>query len=65
MEVTQLWMYGTFNGYDRDPVNSNYFLGIDEAYALKQSLANPNVFVYKGAVRPARAVKTATTVTKP
>ena len=57
MEVTQLWMYGTFNGYDRDPVNSNYFLGIDEAYALKQSLANPNVFVYKGAVLPRKSGK--------
>lgn len=57
MEVTQLWMYGTFNGYERDPVNSNYFLGIDEAYSLKQSLANPNVFVYKGAVLPRKSGK--------
>ncbi len=55
IEVTQLWMYGTFNGYDRDPVNSNYFLGIDDAYSLKQSLANPNVFVYKGAVLPRKS----------
>lgn len=57
MEVTQLWMYGTFNGYERDPVNSNYFLGIDDVYSLKQSLANPNVFVYKGAVLPRKSGK--------
>ena len=57
MEVTRLWMYGTFNGYERDPVNSNYFLGIDDVYSLKQSLANPNVFVYKGAVLPRKSGK--------
>ena len=45
-------MFGTFNGYDRYPVHSGYFFGINEAYSLKQSLANPNVFVYKGSVLP-------------
>lgn len=57
MEVTQLWMYGTFNGYDRDPDHSGYFVGINEAYSLKQSLANPNVFVYKGAVLPRKTAE--------
>ena len=57
MEVTQLWMYGTFNNYEKDPDNPQYFEGIDEAYSLKQSLANPNVFVYKGAVLPRKSGK--------
>ena len=54
MEVTQLWMYGTFNGFAKD---SGYFTGLQDAYSLKQSLANPNVFVYKGAVLPRKTEK--------
>lgn len=54
MEVTQLWMYGTFNGFAKDP---GYFTGLQEAYSLKQSLANPNVFVYKGQVLPRQSGK--------
>ena len=55
MEVTQLWMYGTFNNYERDPVNTDYFLGISDTYSLRQSLANPNIYVYKGAVLPRKS----------
>lgn len=54
MEVTRLWMYGTFNGFAKDP---GYFIGLQEAYSLKQSLANPNVFVYKGQVLPRQSGK--------
>ena len=49
MEVTQLWMYGTFNNYGTD---SGLFTGFQAKYTLKQSLANPNIFVYKGSVLP-------------
>ena len=49
MEVTELWMYGTFNNYGTD---SGFFVGFQSKYTLKQSLANPNIFVYKGSVLP-------------
>lgn len=45
MEVTELWMYGTFNNYGTD---SGFFVGFQSKYTLKQSLANPNIFVYQG-----------------
>lgn len=56
MEVTQLWMYGTFNNYAKD-TDKGYFTGFQEAYSLRQSLANPNVFVYKGQVLPRQSGK--------
>ncbi len=49
MEVTKLWMYGTFNNYGTD---SGLFTGFQEKYTLTQSLANPCIFVYKGAILP-------------
>lgn len=49
MEVTELWMYGTFNNYGTD---SGFFTGFQSKYMLKQSLANPNIFVYKGTALP-------------
>ena len=53
-EVTELWMYGTFNGFSHD---SGMEIGFQSKYTLKQSLANPNVFVYKGAVLPRQSGK--------
>lgn len=44
-EVTELWMWGGFNGSAHD---SNLKAGFQEKYKLKQSLANPYVFVYHG-----------------
>ena len=49
MEVTELWMWGTFNNYGTD---AGMFTGFQSKYTLKQSVANPNVFVYKGSVLP-------------
>lgn len=43
--VDTLYMYGTFNGFAHDP---GVFTGYQAKYNLKQSTANPNVFVYKG-----------------
>ena len=43
VEITQLWLYGEFNN-DGDRPNSNY--------SLQQSLADPRLFVYKGAALP-------------
>ncbi len=48
-EVTELWMYGTFNNYGTD---SGRFTGFQEKYKLTQSLANPYLFVYSGAILP-------------
>ena len=47
-------MYGTFNGFSHD---SGMEIGFQSKYTLKQSLANPNVFVYKGAVLPRQSGK--------
>ncbi len=54
MEVTKLYMYGTFNNYGTD---SGMFTGFQEKFSLQQSLANPYVFVYKGAVLPRNTAK--------
>lgn len=59
-EVVKLWMWGSFNSFAHDTgfaencddQEKNIADGYQEAYTLKQSLANPNVFVYKGAILP-------------
>ena len=43
--VETLWMYGGFNSWASD---GNGYTGYDDQYKLVQSLANPNIFVYKG-----------------
>jgi hypothetical protein len=47
--ITKLYMYGTFNGFAKD---ADLTTGFQEQYTLKQSLANPMVFVYQGDVLP-------------
>ncbi|MBD5233338.1 MAG: DUF5116 domain-containing protein [Bacteroidales bacterium] len=44
-EVTELWMWGGFNASAHD---DGLKAGFQSKYTLKQSLANPYVFVYKG-----------------
>lgn len=59
-EVVKLWMWGSFNSFAHDTgladncddQEKNICDGCQEKYTLKQSLANPNVFVYKGAILP-------------
>jgi len=59
-EVVKLWMWGSFNSFAYDTGSAEncddqevkIAVGFQEAYTLKQSLANPNVFVYKGAILP-------------
>ena len=48
-EVTELWMWGGFNAADKD---SDLKAGFQRKYTLKQSLANPYVFVYYGETLP-------------
>lgn len=48
-EVTELWMWGGFNASAHD---DNLKAGFQAKYKLKQSLADPNVFVYHGEVLP-------------
>ncbi len=48
-EVTELWMWGTFNNFGTD---AGMKTGFQSKYTLKQSLANPNIFIYKGSVLP-------------
>ena len=48
-EVTELWMYGGFNGYAHD---DGLKTGFQAKYRLTQSAANPYLFVYSGAVLP-------------
>ena len=48
-EVTELWMWGGYNDAAHD---SGLKAGFQEQYTLKQSLANPNVFVYHGSTLP-------------
>lgn len=48
--IEKLWMYGTFNG--RQTHDDGVPAGFQGKYTLNQSLANPNVFVYKGANLP-------------
>ncbi len=53
-KVDTLWMYGTFNGFDHD---TGLFVGYQKKYTLKQSLANPNIFVYSGEALPRSSQK--------
>lgn len=55
-EVVKLWMYGAFNNYQGDGQGKNETAGFDDKYTLVQSLADPNVFVYKGDVLPRKSV---------
>lgn len=48
-EVTELWMWG---GYNDSAHDAGLKAGFQEKYTLKQSLANPNVFVYYGSALP-------------
>ena len=52
--VDTLYMYGTFNGFAHDP---GVFTGYEQKYNLKQSLANPFVFVYSGSELPRSTAK--------
>lgn len=47
--VDTLYMYGTFNSYAHD---TGWYTGYQSKYTLKQSLANPYIFVYSGDVLP-------------
>ncbi|MCM1452149.1 MAG: SusE domain-containing protein [Clostridium sp.] len=49
-EVTELWMWGTYNNFARDADQSK--AGFQAKYRLTQSLANPKVFAYKGTALP-------------
>ena len=51
-EVTELWMWGGFNAADKD---SDLKAGFQRKYTLKQSLANPYIFVYKGDALPRKS----------
>lgn len=51
-EVTELWMYGGFNAFDKD---SDLLAGFQRKYSLKQSLANPYLFVYRGDELPRKS----------
>lgn len=53
-EVNVLYMYGTFNGFAYD---AGVFTGYESKYNLIQSVANPNVFVYKGGALPRSSAK--------
>lgn len=44
-EVTELWMWGGFNAAAKD---DGLKAGFQSKFCMKQSVANPNVFVYKG-----------------
>lgn len=48
-EVTELWMWGGFNSSSHD---DGLKAGFQTKYRLTQSLANPNVFVYRGDMLP-------------
>lgn len=52
--IDTLWMYGTFNSFAHD---TGMFTGYQEKYILRQSTANPYVFVYKGDVLPRLSAK--------
>ena len=51
-EVTELWMWGGFNGNAHD---SDLKVGFERQYTLKQSAANPYLFVYYGAKLPRKS----------
>ena len=48
-EVTELWIWGGFNASAHD---EGMKAGFQSKYKMKQSLANPKVFVYKGDALP-------------
>ena len=48
-EVTELWMWGGFNSSSHD---DGLKAGFQTKYRLTQSLANPNIFVYRGDMLP-------------
>ena len=48
-EVTELWIWGGFNDAAHD---ADLKAGFQEKYKMRQSVANPNVFVYYGANLP-------------
>ncbi|MCR5408559.1 MAG: fimbrillin family protein [Bacteroidales bacterium] len=49
-EVTELWMWGGFNGFAKDADQAK--AGFQSKYRLLQSAANPYLFVYSGTVLP-------------
>ena len=49
----QLWMWGGFNAAEKDPDQAK--AGFQAKYTLKQSLANPYVFVYYGDPLPRKS----------
>lgn len=51
-EVTELWMWGGFNAAEKD---SDLKAGFQRKYTLKQSLANPYIFVYYGDALPRKS----------
>lgn len=50
--IEKLYMYGTFNAYEHDP---GVFTGYQDKYCLRQSVADPCVFVYKGDELPRKS----------
>lgn len=48
----ELWMWGGFNAMDKD---SDQLAGFQKKYTLKQSLANPYIFVYYGEELPRKS----------
>ncbi|MCH4147604.1 MAG: SusE domain-containing protein [Prevotella sp.] len=52
--IEKLWMYGTFNAFAHD---AGAFVGYQDKYTLKQSKANPYIFVYKGEALPRSSQK--------
>ena len=64
-EVTELYMWGTFSNLATSDDYKNEFSGNSKAsvtgfhsdYTLKQSLANPNLFVYAGKALPRNTAK--------
>lgn len=51
--ITELWMYGGFNNWVGD---GNGFSGFHNDFKMTQSLANPNLFVYRGTTLPRTTV---------
>jgi len=49
-EVTELWMWGGFNGFAKDADQAK--AGFQSKYRLLQSAANPYLFVYSGTALP-------------
>ena len=48
-EITELWMWGGFNGFSKD---EDLLAGFQRKYRLLQSAANPYLFVYSGTALP-------------